>query len=509
MGNNDISFSDLDSREVFAWFERIAKIPRASKNEKAISDYVLKYAQEKGFDAKQDELWNLIIRKDASSAEFANKPTVILQAHMDMVCTAEKGYPFDFDQDPIKLVVEKDKTGDFWLRSDRTTLGADNGIGIAYSMALLDSIDIPHPPLEIVFTTQEEVGMNGANACNIEQLQGKIFINIDSEEEGVFCTSCCSGTTVHLDLPTKKVALSSIKNIDEYASFDIELAGLQGGHSGIEIDKERGNSNCLLGRILADMAKQHTYYLVAIDGGIAHNAIASSTKATIYVRKDTTNTIAQYLDNWKDIFTKELSYNVKTDEIPCTITVTMRPTSTPAYEIYTQDSFEKIVTAMTLLPHGVIVRDRINAMPETSTNFGTIKMHEHGISFIVSIRSTFSSKRDFIESKIRKIASVLSADVRITGVYPGWEYEPKSPIRDIFQKAYAHTYGTGKKAKLEGIHAGLECGIFLTKFTKKRHKVDMFAFGPTIRGAHTPHECVNINSVDRTWKLLTEALKLL
>lgn len=508
MSNVDIKFGDLDSQDVFAWFEKIVKIPHGSKNEKGLSDYLLNYARENGFEVQQDALWNLVIRKGASSTELARKPPVILQSHMDMVLNPPEKF---VDSSAINLILE-----DGWLRSDGTTLGADNGIGIAYSMALLDSTDIVHPPLEIVFTTQEEVGMDGASAFDIGWLQGRTLINMDSEEEGVFCTNCCSGTTITLSLPTKKLALSSIYNannakntVDEYEFFSIEVSGLQGGHSGIEIDKERGNSNRLLGRILVDMAAHYTYHIASIEGGIARNVIAFSTKAIVCVRKDDADKIFACVNAWEDVFSNELSYNVRKGENHCQVKAKMLPTKVETDMVFSQDSFEKLLITMNLMPHGVSTADRINNMPETSNNFATIEMQDNAIVLTASIRSSLMSKRDFIESQIRSIATIVGAKVTTTGVYPAWEYAADSPIREIFQKAYENTYGSGKMAKLEGIHAGLECGIFFAKFAEKGKKLDMFAFGPTILGAHTPTERVNISSVNQTWKLLKEALKIL
>lgn len=524
MKETERSIDGFEPKEVFKWFKEITAIPRGSKGEKAISDHLMKYAESKGLEVEQDAFWNLVIRKPASKG-YESKPPVILQAHMDMVWNPEEKFK---SGEPINPIVverpeESEKYGgkDWMVSEGHTTLGADDGIGLAYNMALIDSTDIPHPPLEIVFTTQEELGMEGAKVYNVGWLKSNTFINIDSEDEHIFTSSCCGGMRMYLHLPTKMVRTSSIDNSDEYKSFTISVSGLAGGHSGVEIDKERGNSNRLLGRVLADVVNQvnkvgkTNCYLASIKGGITPNAIPPSTEAVVFVNNNYVDKIKECLLSWQDIFRNELKYSdgatYGEDGKLYEVKVEMNSTD-PTEMVYVDETFKKVLTAMTLIPHGVANMDIPQKMPETSDNFAMIEIptDKDKIIFTANIRSSIGTKKEFIASQFYKIADIIGANVTTSGVYPAWPYKEVSPIRDVFKKAYENAYGNLDKFQVLGIHAGLECGIFSDRFEQiGRKNVDMIAFGPTILGAHTPDERLHIASVERTWKLLKEVLQLL
>lgn len=502
------NYDELEPKEIFRHFKTISGIPRGSKKEKGISNYLKKFAEDRGFEAHQDATFNLLIKKPGTPGR-EDEPAVILQAHMDMVWNKEEGFDFDFETQPIKLVVEEDV-----LHSDRTTLGADDGIGVAFILALLEARDVSHPPLELLITTQEELGMGGAKEFDVTLLKGKTFINIDSEDEGIFCSSCCGGIRIYIKLRAEEIKAEQIPDFEKYIFMGVELGNLKGGHSGTEIDKERGNSNRLLGRVLYSLNEKYDYYLSEINGGIAPNAISSRTKAVILVKKEDEEGIIKELADWNDIFLCELrnsdgkpdesgtSFNVK-------ITVSQEKSKT---HVFTKDVLERVITAVTLFTHGVAAMDLNLHIPETSDNFAMIDTKADGegsyILFSSNVRSSVATKKDFIRHQFTTIARVIGASYTTDGEYPAWEYDDKSEIRKIFVRAYKETYG-GAEPKIEGIHAGLECGIFSEHFKKAGQSVDLIAYGPDIFGAHTPQERILIPSVGRSYKLLIKVLSLI
>lgn len=498
----------LEPEEVFKHFKAISKIPRGSEKEKAVSDYIADFARERGYEAVQDDSFNLLIRKPATEGNEA-LDTVILQAHMDMVWNKEEDYDFDFETQPIQLI----KEGDI-LRSNKTTLGADDGIGVAYIMAILDSSDIPHPPLEMALTTQEELGMGGAKEYDVTQLKGKTFINIDSEEEGIFCSSCCGGLRIYVKLPAEEQKVDEIPDSEDYTFLRIKIDNLRGGHSGTEIDKERGNSNRLMGRLLFALREEFSFYLADINGGTASNAIPVKTEAVIMALEKDKADIEARAAEWNETFKNELKNSDGKPDSSGKAYVVQVDVSTESKtdKVFTQQVLENAITAMTLTPHGVAAMD-LNLtdqnIPETSDNFAMIETKKDGdesyILFSSNIRSSLASKKQFMKNQFTTIAKVIGASYTTDGEYPAWEYDPDSHIRKVFVEAYEEL-NKGKKAKVEGIHAGLECGIFSDNFKKHNQDVDLIAFGPDITGAHTPQENVSISSVGRNWELLKKVL---
>ncbi|SBV94672.1 Aminoacyl-histidine dipeptidase [uncultured delta proteobacterium] len=496
-----MKLENLDPTECFKWFEVIAAIPRCSHYEKQISDHLVSFAKERGLFVAQDALGNVCIKKPASSG-MEKAPTVILQGHMDMVCVKEEGSGFDFSRDPITLVVKGDT-----LTAAGTTLGADNGIALAFIMALLDSKDVPHPALEAVITVAEEVGMTGAAGFDVSQLSGEYFINLDSEEEGVFCVSCAGGRRTEVSLPLATVASGGLPDDlpggAKRAFFRINVSGLAGGHSGTAIDKERGNANRLMGRILSTLAAKYDCYLAALSGGSASNVIPSESAAVVCINTD------------KDGLQKELNVlcGVFKNELKAAdgegLALTAQKADA-AETLLTRECFSRVVAALLLLPNGVMAMDlniTTQRMVESSANLGVVRMDGGNAIFSSLLRSSVGSKKELMYQQTVAVAECIGATASYVSDYPAWEFSPESKLRDVFKQAYTSLFK--KEATVAGIHAGLECGLFFEKFKELGRKVDFIAFGPDITGAHTVNEAVKIRSVANTWNLLRKVLRLL
>lgn len=483
--------------EYLKWFAHLSRIPRESGNEKQISDFLVSFAKKRGLDVKQDKLGNILIKKPGSRG-LENKPAVILQGHMDMVCVKDEGLDFDFTKDAIHLVSEGDS-----LHAQGTTLGADNGISLAYILAVLDSPDIQHPPLEAVVTVQEETGMGGAQAFDVSQLAASSFINIDSEEEGMFCVSCAGGRTSQMHIPLVTCAVSMLDNPDAYAFKSIAISGLAGGHSGLEIIKERGNSNKLLARLLYGIRQKFPCRLVSINGGTATNAIPKESSAVVLI-KAADEELRQELDTWASVFRHELR---GADGAGLSITLKEAPASPVMLSAQTEES---VLAASLLMPDGILSMDmNITAqrIVESSNNFAMIRMEEGEIVLHCLTRSSVSSKKEAICRQIAVLGSMVGGRVEYFGDYPAWEYNPSSCLQTVFCQAYENLFH--KKARVEGIHAGLECGLFAEKFKKLGHNIDVIAFGPNITDAHSPKEALSLSSAENIWKLLLDVLRRL
>ena len=471
------NFDNLDSKEVFRWFSEISNIPRESGHEKEISDFLVKFAKDRKLEVYQDKENNVIIKKKAADG-FENVKPVIIQGHMDMVCEKTKESKHDFRKDPIELIVD----GDI-LRANDTTLGGDDGIAVAMGLALLDSKDIAHPALEILITTAEETGMDGASAVTNEHLNGKTLINIDGEEEGVFLVSCAGGLTTLVNFDIKKEA-----NNNE--ALKIEVSSLKGGHSGIEINNQRANAIKILGRLL--YAVKNDINIACIGGGAKHNAIAKNADAVI---------TAKDIDKVKSVI-EGLADNIKTEyrvEDPDMKIVVSKADTVK--ECYTKEISSNVIDFIMLSPDGVLYMSRdIEGLVQTSANNGILKEENGKLTFTISIRSSVASSSYEIASRVEIAAARTNADCKRYSEYPAWEYDANSKVRDIAINAYKKI--TGKDAKVEAIHAGLECGIL----KKPLSDVDMISMGPDIWDVHTPKEHLSISSVDRMWKVLKELI---
>ena len=475
---------NLEPKAVFQYFEEISNIPRGSGNEKGISDYLLNFGKELGLESIQDEALNVIIKKPGTPG-YENAPTVIIQGHMDMVCEKNNGVEHDFEKDPLKLRIVDD-----YIYATDTTLGADNGIAVAYAMAILASNDIPHPPLEVLFTTDEETGMSGAMAIKKENLQGKILINLDNEEEGYLLVSCAGGVRSTATLKVDEQEIGSKKLIK------INISGLKGGHSGMDIIKERGNSNKILGRVLKGLLREVKFNLVSLNGGSKNNAIPREAEAIIAVNPNDENTAIEVINNWNNIIENELRAQDPGLKIEASIT------DIKTCKEFTDESTKKVVDLLYIYPNGINSKStEIEGLVESSTNLGVLTTKDGVVEFDSAIRSSIPSLKEEIVLRSKTIVELLGGKFETTSDYPGWEYDPNSKVRDICQKVHKDMYG--KEAKIVAIHAGVECGLF----NEKLGNLDMISFGPNLYDVHTPDEHMSISSVKNCYEYLLGILK--
>ena len=467
---------NTEPKEVFKWFYEISQVPRGSGNERAISDFLVKFAKDRNLEVHQDKAMNVIIKKPGT-AGYEKSPTVIIQGHMDMVCEKEASSNHDFLKDPIKFVVKGEM-----LYADKTTLGGDDGIAVAYALTVLDSKDIPHPPLEVLITTEEETGMGGAMALTDEHLQGTRLLNIDSEEEGVFLVSCAGGANIHVLFDIKKEAAKG-------KFLKITVGGLLGGHSGIEINKQRANSIKLLGRILYNIKQNEKINIVEISGGSKHNAIAKDAYAVIAA--ENTEAVLKIVEKMTADFKGEYR---AVDKL---LTVTSNETQNSSGQMFTKELTLNLIDFMASIPNGVqYMSMEIPGLVQTSLNNGVLEELDGKIKFTTSVRSSVKSALDEIVDVLRIQAERCGAEFKKASEYPAWEYSPDSPVRDAAVNVYKKL--NNKEPLITAIHAGLECGLL----KKTLPKVDAISFGPNLYDVHTPNEHMEIASVERVWKFL-------
>lgn len=472
---------NTEPKEVFKWFYEISQIPRGSGNEKAISDFLVQFAKDRHLEVYQDKALNVIIKK-AGTKGFEKSPAVILQGHMDMVCEKDSSSPHDFLKDPIKFVVKDDM-----LYADKTTLGGDDGIAVAYCLALLNSNDIPHPPLEVLITTEEETGMDGAMALTGEHLEGKRLLNIDSEEEGIFLVSCAGGANINVFFDIKR---EPVKN----EAVKITVGGLLGGHSGIEIKNQRANAIKILGRILSQIKKSEKINIAEIAGGSKHNAIAKDAYAVLTAENpESVLAIAE-----KTAEGLKAEYRTADKDL----SIRAEKTAAGKKEVFTKDLTDNLIDFMMMVPDGVqYISLDIPGLVQTSLNNGILEEKDNKIKFTISIRSSVKTALDEIADIIRIQAERTGAQFVRASEYPAWEYSLESEVRDIAVATYKQLYG--KEPAISAIHAGLECGLL----KKTLPAVDAVSFGPNLYDVHTPNEHLNIPSAARTWKFLCAYLE--
>jgi len=477
--------NDLEPKAVFSIFEDMTQIPRCSGNEKQISDYLVNFAKERNLEVIQDEALNVIIRKPGTNG-YENAPIVILQGHMDMVCEKNKITEHDFSKDPLKLRIEDDM-----IMATGTTLGADNGIAVAYALALLDSKDIPHPPLEVLVTTEEETGMGGANNLNPNNLKGKILINIDSEEEGTFLVSCAGGVRTSVKIP-----IEWEKPNESLIAYTLKVRGLKGGHSGMEINKGRGNSNKILGRVLNALSSKLVFSLAEVSGGAKTNAIPREADAVIVLSNKDKENLEIVVKQWSKIIKDELK---TADPDVC---LELEPSNQSYEKVFSKDTMDKLISALMLIPNGIQTMSmEIPGLVQSSINLGVVTTHDNEISLDSSIRSSISTLKEDIVNIISIIAKQLGLTIVNESDYPAWEFRKDSYIRNVFVDCYKNKYG--KEPIITAIHAGLECGLFDEKFSN----LDMISLGPNMYDVHTPDEKLSISSTQRTWEFLLEVLR--
>jgi dipeptidase D len=469
----------LKPERVWHYFEQISNIPRCSKKEQKISDYIYQWAKSNHLKAFQDAHLNVVIYKNAAKG-YENAPTVILQGHMDMVCEKNNDVDHDFDHDPLKLIVKDD-----YICADRTTLGADNGIAVAMMMALLEADDISHPALEILITSDEETGMTGVINLDTSKLEGRILINLDSEGEGVFTAGSSGGARVQFRSHIQKTKGQKNK------TCKITVNHLKGGHSGADIHLDRANANKLLGRIL-DKIKDDIE-LCDIGGGAADNAIPREAYAVIK-----TNDI----ENIKEIVLS-LETDIK-DEFKFSdpdVRVLIDEIEEQSEWVLTLESFEQVIDLINLIPYGPLKINHLIDLVILSHNLGVIKIVNDEILMTGSVRSPIKSLLEGFFDQMEILSKRLHVNFSTSHIYPGWDYATSSTIRDICVKTYIDLFG--EEPKVIALHAGLECGFLIEKMPG----LDAISFGPNMHDIHTPDERLSISSTERTYNFLKEILK--
>ena len=468
-----MEIKDLKPELVWKFFSELSEIPRGSGDEQAVSDYLVNFAKERNFEVRQDEALNVVFKKDATEG-YEDKPTIALQGHMDMVCVKEDDSDHDFSKDPIKLIVD-----DGWVRADGTTLGADDGMGVAYILAIFDDEDVVHGPLEAIITTGEETSMVGANALDASDIKADYLVNIDTEEDGILTIGCAGGCDLEIIFKKEKEASQG-----EFLKLD--LRGFEGGHSGMEIDKGRINAIKTIGRLLVDI---DGLQIAAINGGVKRNAIASTGQVTFAVadkaaaKEEIEGRIADILNESKDT-----DPNGK---------ITLEDASFDG-EVLTSELSENIIGALYSLPDGLVKKHEGEII--TSSNLGILEEDDEVVRIISMVRSQIDSAKFNRAAIAKKVAEQFGADCEVKNPYTGWQKE-ETKLIDIANDIWKEQ--TGSEMTVETTHGGLECGLFKGIMPD----VEMLSFGPTIEGAHSPSERVNIESVERNYKFLVELLK--
>ena len=472
--------------KLFHFFEDIAAIPRESRDEKAISDFLVAFAKERGLWVYQDDVYNVIIKKPASAgAEGA--PAVMMQGHIDMVCDKLAGVEHDFKTQGIDLVVK-----DGVLSANGTTLGADNGVAVALMLTILDDDSLVHPALECVFTTDEETGLVGAETLDKSQIDARIMINLDSEEEGVATVSCAGGVVATYTRPVTREHKAG-------STLTLEISGLLGGHSGADIHLERGNGNLLMARMVERLMAAGDPALVTFNGGTKDNAINRECKAVLvypdHAAAEAGAAIAASIV--EDI---KVELEVFDPGFACAIAVE----DGVEIDAMSKDDALALVRALRLAPNGVMRRNvAADGSVEVSSNIGVVAVTDDQIKILLSPRSSIKSLQDDVKDRIATLAEVLGFDVIFEYEYPGWSYVEHSPVREVFQESYRELFGT--ELRIESIHAGLECGLFADALPG----LDAIAVGPQLYDVHTPDEHMELASFERFYVLLVDALRRL
>ena len=472
----------LEPASVFGFFEEICNIPHISYHEKELSDFCVNFAKERGLYYEQDKLGNVIIIGEATPG-YEDAEPVMVQGHLDMVGDKIPTCTIDMEKEPIKLVVDGD-----YLTADGTTLGGDDGIAVAYGLALLDAKDIAHPRLEVVLTVSEEVGLLGATDIDLSCCKAKRLINIDSEEEGVFTAGCAGGLRADCVIPSET-------EVKKGVVCEIKTQGFLGGHSGIEINKGRANGNTMMGRFLMFLEDKVAFDIVSIVGGVKDNVIPKNVVAKLLVKKKDVDALQEALARFNQFIAVEFAV------ADPDITLVLEVQEETECRVLSASSKEKAITVLNLMPNGVQTMSRdLPDLVETSLNMGVVKIDEEQISLCFSVRSSLESAKEFIARKLKQLTESLGGTATYRGEYPGWPYARDSKLRDLCVKVYKEQYG--KEPKIEVIHAGLECGILSSKV----EGLDCISIGPDMFDVHTPDEKISISSIARVWEFLKAVL---
>lgn len=477
------ALENCEPKRVFYYFEELCKIPHGSGNTKQISDYLVSFAKEHGLEYVQDEMNNVVIYKPATEG-YEDAPAVILQGHMDMVCEKRPDVDHDFTKDPLNISVK-----DGYVTANGTTLGGDDGIAVAYGLALLESKDLAHPALEVLITVDEEIGLLGAEGFDCSVLKGKRLINLDSEAEGSLWISCAGGLSGISTIPVQRVEAEGQKAA-------VKITGLMGGHSGAEIDKKRANANVLMGRFLYSLQQETAYEIISLAGGQKDNAITREADAELLV--EDINSVKACAEKLQKGFREEYA---GTDE---GITVEITDLGVASAKVLHPTSREKVLFFLMEVPFGIQkMSGSIDGLVETSTNIGIVKLGEDEFLGSSSVRSSVEAAGAALSDKICYLTEFLGGDYTVQGAYPAWEYRKDSPLRDQMVEVYEEMYG--EKPNVVAIHAGLECGLFY----KKIEGLDCVSLGPNMKDIHTSEEVLDIASTERVWKYLVKVLESL
>ena len=475
--------NDLKPALVFHYFEEVCRVPRPSKKEEKIRAYLLEFARQHDLPVKVDEAGNVLMSKPATPG-MEDRKAVILQSHMDMVCEKNKDTQHDFDTDPIETYVDGE-----WLRAKGTTLGADNGIGIATELAVLASDDIGHGPVQCLFTVDEETGLTGAFALKEGFMEGDILINLDSEDEGELFIGCAGGAGTTATFPCTMTAAP-----EGYFFFRVAVKGLTGGHSGDDINKNRANANKLLNRYLTSLMRKYDLRLCEIDGGNLHNAIPREAYAVCAVPMKDKEAVRVDLN----IYLAEIENEYAVTEPNLRMEL---ESETPCLKVMDVEQMKRFLLSIYAVHNGVYAMSQdIAGLVETSSNLASIKQEEGCIKVMTSQRSSILSSRVDMSQMVGAAFELGGATVETGDGYPGWKPNPSSEILRVAVESYKRLFGTEPKVK--AIHAGLECGLFLEKYPS----LDMVSFGPTLRGVHSPDERMLIPTVDKFWRHLLDVL---
>ncbi len=477
--------TDLRPGEVWACFSEILSIPRISKKEEKIIAYVEEFAGKHDLDCKKDHIGNLLVSKPATKG-MENRKGMVLQSHLDMVGEKQSGVDHDFDRDPVRAFVE-----DGWVKAKGTTLGADDGIGVAASLAILASDEVPHGPLECLFTVDEESGMTGALGLQPGFIRGSILLNLDSEDEGEIFIGCAGGIDTVGRLKYKKKRTKR-----NHTALRVHVGGLRGGHSGDEIHLGLGNSIKILNRFLWNADRRFKINLSGLEGGKARNAIPREAAAVITLPSGSIELIRVYFESYVKILKKEM------EATEPGFRMVLEETGVPEY-VMSRKQQRKLFNSLYACPHGVIAMSQeIPGMVETSTNLASIRHNgEDTLEIITSQRSSVESSKRDIADRMAALFGLLGAEVRHSDGYPGWKPDMDSEILNVAERLYEELFK--KEPEVKAIHAGLECGLFVQKYPD----LDMISFGPTIKGAHTPEERLHIESVEKFWAFLLALLE--
>ena len=471
---------NLQPERVFHYFEKITQIPHGSGEMEKIASFCVDFAKEHNLKYYRDEANNVVIYKNATKGYEKAEP-IILQGHLDMVCQKTEDSKIDFSNDALEIFVDSD-----FIKAKNTTLGADNGIAVACVLAILESDNYPHPALEAIFTTDEEIGMIGATALDTSVLNAKKMINIDSEEDDTMTVSCAGGSDF-------KATFNFTKETSTGTEIEIILKGLMGGHSGIEIDKGRVNANILAGRVLNHL-KTHDFNLISIDGGNKTNAITNLCKIRLCVKNK--ESFIKAVKEYSEILKNE--FLVREPDFICEINTR----KDGMFETLNNETANAVIYALACVPNGVIdMSAEINGLVETSLNLGILETAESCVKMHISLRSNKESAMVALENKLKTFFSVLPCEFSIFDKYPSWEFNSASTLQKLYKEVYEKE--TGNTLKVEAIHAGLECGVFASNIKD----FDCISIGPTMFDVHTVKERLSVSSTERIFKILLKVLE--